>query len=89
MPISQIPNPEQVSPNLKNWIGWHIGWATGWWNPFDRFTEIDPREIGILTTIQADFLAKQVDVLKSQAALVRQMGEQITNMRGASQPGQK
>jgi hypothetical protein len=88
MAISHIPNPEQAVPNIKYWIGWHIGWATGWWNPFDKFNEIDPREVGILTTIQADFLAKQVDVLRTQAELVREMGEQIASMRGAGQQRQ-
>jgi hypothetical protein len=85
MSISHIPNPESINPKIPHWIGWHIGWATGWWNPFDVLREFDPREVGILTVVQADFLERQVDILKGQAELVRQMGEQIANVRGARQ----
>lgn len=90
MGIGSIPNPEAVNPNIfrPGWfIGWHIGWWTGWWNPFDAVKEIDPREVGVLTIAQADFLTKQAEVLRGQAELVRQMGQTFANVRGGGKVG--
>jgi hypothetical protein len=90
MGIANIPNPEAVNPNFfrPGWfIGWHIGWWTGWWNPFDVVKEIDPREVGVLTIAQGEFLARQAEVLRGQAELVKQMGQQIANVRGGGPAG--
>jgi len=89
MGISHIPNPEEqfASTFRPGWfVGWHVGWWTGWWNPFDRFKEIDPREVGVLTVAQGDIMIKQAELFAKQGELVKQLGQQFTGLRGGGGP---
>jgi len=87
MSISGIPNPDDQPVIFKPLPGgWHIGWWTGWWNPFDVLRDFDPRLVGRLTTIQGEFLSRQVEILTKQAELVQEMGRNIMEARMEDRP---
>jgi len=71
--VTRIPNIElQEAIQLKNWIGWKVGWLTGWYNPIDRLGElINPVEVGRLVAIQGEFM-------QGQGKLVQDLGNKLT-----------
>ena len=72
MPITKIPNVEAQEPfRFKEWIGWKVGWLTGWYNPFDRLAEvINPRELGELVRLQGEFM-------QTQGKIVQELGGKL------------
>jgi hypothetical protein len=77
--ISRIQNIElQEAIHFKDWIGWKVGWLTGWYNPIDRLGDlVNPAELGRLITIQGEFM-------QSQGKLVQELGGKLTEFaRGA------
>ena len=82
MPISQIPNAVQESIHFKDWVGWKVGWITGWYNPFDRLGDlVNPAELGSLVKIQGEFLHEQSRILGEEARMVQALGEKINQMQ--------
>jgi hypothetical protein len=70
--ISHIPNIElQEAIRLRDWIGWKVGWLTGWYNPIDRLGDvINPAELGRLIEVQGRFM-------EQQGKLVQGFGEEL------------
>jgi hypothetical protein len=78
--ISRIPNIElQEAIHFKDWIGWKVGWLTGWYNPIDRLGDlVNPAELGRLVSLQGEYM-------QNQGRLVQEFGEKLTEFaKGAA-----
>ena len=74
MAISKIDNPGELQEafRIKDWIGWKVGWLTGWYNPIDRLGElINPAELGRLVSIQGEYM-------QAQGKLVQDLGAKLS-----------
>lgn len=81
MAISKIASTRQEPFPIKNWVGWRIGWLTGWYNPFDRLGDlVDPRELGTVVKIQGDFLAEHARLMGEEAKMVQKLGATIDTL---------
>jgi hypothetical protein len=81
--INRIPNIElQEAIRIKDWIGWKVGWLTGWYNPIDRLGDlVNPADLGELITIQGEFML-------NQGKLVQELGARLTDFaKGANIEG--
>lgn len=83
-PIDRIQALElQEAIRIKDWIGWKVGWLTGWHNPLDRLGEVvNPAEIGRLVTLHGEYMQRQ-------GQLVQEFGSRLNEFtRGATRPAQ-
>jgi hypothetical protein len=73
MDIKKIPNIElQEAVRIKDWIGWKVGWLTGWYNPIDRLGElVNPVDLGRLVSIQGEYM-------QAQGKLVQDLGAKLS-----------
>ena len=80
MSMNRIPNIElQEAIHFRDWIGWKVGWLTGWYNPIDRLGDlVNPAELGRLVEIQGEFMV-------NQGKLVQELGAKLGEFsRGAA-----
>lgn len=78
--ISKIPNIElQEAIHFKDWIGWKVGWLTGWYNPIDRLGDlVTPVDMGRLIAIQGEYM-------QNQGKLVQDLGAKLSEFaKGAN-----
>jgi hypothetical protein len=81
--INRIPNIErQEAIHFKDWIGWKVGWLTGWYNPIDRLGDlVNPAELGQLVSLQGEYM-------QNQGRLVQEFGAKLTEFaKGAALEG--
>jgi len=80
MSMNRIPNIElQEAIRIKDWIGWKVGWLTGWYNPIDRLGDlVNPAELGKLVEIQGEFMI-------NQGRIVQELGNKLSEFaKGAA-----
>jgi hypothetical protein len=70
MDISKIEAQEAI--RIKDWVGWKVGWITGWYNPFDREDlVINPADLGRLVSIHGEFM-------QAQGKIVQELGSKLS-----------